>query len=164
MCSPSRAAELSNLRAYAARLRGVLQHDLHSVLEQWCNLTRLARDLGGACTLCAHLALVYKHVDEAELDYQAVSTLLCDHVYFGNNDYGIFCAYAGRRRAQVCCSGDPPSPHRGPCKRLAIDRTPCASCSSPCVRLRRVRCFRYALYTPCHVLSFRIPYILYSNQ
>ena len=124
----------------------------------------LARDLGGACTLCAHLVLVYKHVDEAELDYQAVSTLLYAHVYFGNNDYGIFCAYAGRRRAQVCCSGDPPSPHRGPCKRLAIDRTPCASCSSPCVRLRRVRCFRYALYTPCHVLSFRIPYILYSNQ
>ena len=72
----------------------------------------LARDLSGACTLCAHLALVYKHVDEAELDYQAVSTLLCDHVYFGNNDYGIFCAYAGRRRAQVCCSGEPPSPHR----------------------------------------------------
>ena len=74
----------------------------------------------------------------------------------------IFCICRRRRArgAKVCCSGYPPSPR--PCKGLTIDRTSCAS--SPCVRLRRVRCFRYALYTPCHVLSFRIPYILYSNQ
>ena len=34
ICSPSRAAELGKLRACAAGLRGVLHHDLHSVLEQ----------------------------------------------------------------------------------------------------------------------------------
>ena len=31
----------------------------------------MARELEAACTLWAHLALVYKHVEEQELDYQA---------------------------------------------------------------------------------------------
>ena len=46
-------------------------------LSQWCNTALMARELEAACTLWAHLALVYKHVEEKELDYQAVSTLLC---------------------------------------------------------------------------------------
>ena len=45
----------------------------------------MARELDAACTLWAHLALVYKHVEEKELDYQAVSTLLCALVFLGNN-------------------------------------------------------------------------------
>ena len=63
----------------------------------------MARELEAACTLWAHLALVYKHVEEKELDYQAVSTLLCALVFLGNNhtfDVDAALGAKGAKRSQ----------------------------------------------------------------
>jgi hypothetical protein len=63
----------------------------------------MARELEAACTLWAHLALVYKHVEEPELDYQAVSTMLCALVFLGNNhsfDVDAALGAKGAKRSQ----------------------------------------------------------------
>jgi len=54
----------------------MLQRELHALVEQWTVVALRERDMASACTLFAHLAFVYKHIDEAELDYQ-VWTVYC---------------------------------------------------------------------------------------
>lgn len=74
------AEVLSTLRRCAERLGVALRRELATMVEAWCDDCLKKRQLGLCCTLYAHLAFCYKHVDESELDYQAVSTLLCAQV------------------------------------------------------------------------------------
>lgn len=55
------------------------------MVEAWCNSCLKRRSVAACSTLYAHLAFLYKHVEEEELDFQSVSTLLCAHVFLGNN-------------------------------------------------------------------------------
>ena len=78
-------AALGKLRRCSVALRRMLRRELHALLEQWNNVALREREMSAACTLFAHLAFVYKHIEEDEIDYQALSTLLCAQVFLGNN-------------------------------------------------------------------------------
>lgn len=70
-------AVLSDLRQCSTRLRVALVRDLHTMVEGWCNVCLKRREVTACSTLFAHLAFVYKYVEEEELNYHVVSTVLC---------------------------------------------------------------------------------------
>lgn len=82
-CGEAVRAELAKC---AARLRSALVGGLHAMLEQWSVHELRERNLHAACVIFAHLGFSYKFVEEADLDTQAVSTLLCAQVFLGNNN------------------------------------------------------------------------------
>ena len=97
------AEVLGVLRRCAERLGTALRREIVAMVEAWCDQCLAGRHLGYACTLYAHLAFCYKHVDESELDYQSVSTLLCAQVFLGNNhafDVDVELGGKGARRSQ----------------------------------------------------------------
>ena len=79
------AEVLSTLRRCEERLAVALRRELSTMVEAWCDACLASRKLESCCTLYAHLAFCYKHIEESELDYTSVSTLLCAHVFLGNN-------------------------------------------------------------------------------
>ena len=76
---------LTILRRCEGRLATALRRELATMVESWCDDCLAQRKLSSCCTLYAHLAFCYKHIEESELDYNSVSTLLCAHVFLGNN-------------------------------------------------------------------------------
>ena len=76
---------LGVLRGVRDRLAVALRRDMATMVEAWCDQCLKQRQLSACCTLFAHLAFCYKHIDEPELEYDAVSTLLCAQVFLGNN-------------------------------------------------------------------------------
>ncbi|KOO31915.1 hypothetical protein Ctob_015016, partial [Chrysochromulina tobinii] len=82
LCGPE---ALSVLRSVRGRLVTALRREMATMVEAWCDQCLAQRQLSACCTLFAHLAFCYKHVEEAELEYDGVSTLLCAQVFLGNN-------------------------------------------------------------------------------
>ena len=76
---------LTILRRCEGRLATALRRELATMVESWCDDCLAQRKLSSCCTLYAHLAFCYKQIEESELDYNSVSTLLCAHVFLGNN-------------------------------------------------------------------------------
>jgi hypothetical protein len=82
LCGPE---ALSVLRSVRGRLVTALRREMATMVEAWCDQCLAQRQLSACCTLFAHLAFCYKHVEEAELEYDGVSILLCAQVFLGNN-------------------------------------------------------------------------------
>ena len=74
LCSKEVLDVLGGVRA---RLATALRRDMATMVEAWCDQCLKQRQLSACCTLFAHLAFCYKHIDEAELEemLQAVDRL-----------------------------------------------------------------------------------------
>ena len=78
---------LDYLRQTQQVLRKKLNDEVFSMLEHWMKRAQRDKSVIAMCILRMHLAYIFKHLPDADLDYTSVSTLLSSQIYIQSNYY-----------------------------------------------------------------------------